>query len=99
MARVWRDVTVEESGLRFHIAALRKALGDGPGGAGYITTAAGLPHANLPTRLARMVGRADDVRMLSAQMNAARFSEDQGGWVHIFRTKPIGLYARDAPRP
>ena len=41
MAEVWPDVTVEEGSLRFHIAELRKALGDGKGGARYITTLAG----------------------------------------------------------
>src|SRR5258705_5704034 len=41
MAKVWPDVVVEEGSLRFHIAALRKALGDGKGGARYITTLAG----------------------------------------------------------
>jgi DNA-binding winged helix-turn-helix (wHTH) protein len=41
VAQVWPDVVVEEGSLRFHIAALRKALGDGEGGARYITTAAG----------------------------------------------------------
>ena len=30
-AQVWPDVIVEEGSLRFHIAALRKALGDGEG--------------------------------------------------------------------
>jgi DNA-binding winged helix-turn-helix (wHTH) protein len=41
MARVWPDVTVEEGNLRFHIAALRKALEDGQSGAKYVTTIAG----------------------------------------------------------
>jgi predicted ATPase/DNA-binding winged helix-turn-helix (wHTH) protein len=41
LARVWPDVTVEEGSLRFHIAGLRKALGDGRDGARYITTHAG----------------------------------------------------------
>jgi hypothetical protein len=31
------------------------------------------PHVNLPSRLSRMVGRADDVRLVSARMAAARF--------------------------
>ena len=82
LAKVWPDVTVEESSLRFHVAGLRKALGDGKHGARYITTLAGrgycfvapvsrssnrgpavaadtpnFPHANLPSRLIRMVGR------------------------------------------
>ena len=41
MDRVWPGVTVEEGSLRFHIANLRKALGDGKDGARYITTASG----------------------------------------------------------
>lgn len=41
MAEVWPDVTVGESSLRFHVAGLRKALGDGTEGARYISTLAG----------------------------------------------------------
>jgi predicted ATPase/DNA-binding winged helix-turn-helix (wHTH) protein len=41
LARVWPDVAVEEGSLRFHVAGLRKALGDGKDGARYITTASG----------------------------------------------------------
>src|SRR5215468_5093883 len=37
VARVWPDTVVEESGLRVHITALRKALGDGKNGARYVT--------------------------------------------------------------
>lgn len=100
MSRVWPDVTVDEGSLRFHMAGLRKALGDGKDGARYITTLAGrgycfvapvsrgsaprdvapaadaaihFPHANLPGRLSRMVGRDDDVHKLSAQLTASRF--------------------------
>ncbi|MGE0006278.1 MAG: winged helix-turn-helix domain-containing protein [Parvibaculaceae bacterium] len=98
LARVWPDVTVEEGSLRFHIANLRKALGDGRDGARYIATLAGrgycfvapvsrsdghddaqgeiaasYPHANLPSRLSRMVGRTDDIAALSAQLAATRF--------------------------
>ena len=36
LARVWTDVTVDESTLRVHIAGLRKALGDGRDGARYV---------------------------------------------------------------
>src|SRR3954468_21932023 len=98
MSRVWPDVTVEEGSLRFHMASLRKALGDGKDGARYIATLAGrgycfvapvsqpnggrdgariaasnFPHANLPTRLSRMVGRDADVLNLSAELTASRF--------------------------
>src|SRR5262249_5792384 len=91
-------VTVEESSLRFHMAGLRKALGDGKNGARYISTLAGrgycfvaplsrssdrgnghaapaaaFPHINLPSRITRMVGRADDVLAVSVQLVAARF--------------------------
>jgi DNA-binding winged helix-turn-helix (wHTH) protein len=41
LSRVWPDVTVEESSLRFQIASLRKALGDGKDGARYIATLPG----------------------------------------------------------
>lgn len=98
LSRVWPDVTVEESSLRFHMAGLRKALGDGKDGARYVTTLAGrgycfvapvvrpgneaeastsfateFPHANLPGRLAHMVGRDEDVLRISNHLIAARF--------------------------
>src|SRR5712664_2219382 len=41
MARVWPDSTVDEGSLRVHVAALRKALGDGESGARYLTTLTG----------------------------------------------------------
>jgi DNA-binding winged helix-turn-helix (wHTH) protein len=41
LARVWPNVTVEEGSLRFHMAGLRKALGDGKDGARYIETLTG----------------------------------------------------------
>src|SRR5215813_6944378 len=40
-ARVWPDTTVEESGLRVHITALRKALRDGKNGARYVANVPG----------------------------------------------------------
>jgi DNA-binding winged helix-turn-helix (wHTH) protein len=41
LAQVWPDTTVDEGSLRFQVASLRRALGDGEGGARYITTVAG----------------------------------------------------------
>jgi predicted ATPase/DNA-binding winged helix-turn-helix (wHTH) protein len=41
VARVWPGLTVEEPCLRFHIAALRKALGDGSDGVRYVLTLTG----------------------------------------------------------
>src|SRR5580704_5424261 len=41
ISRVWPDVTVEDANLRFHIAALRKALGDGRDGSRYVSNVVG----------------------------------------------------------
>jgi predicted ATPase/DNA-binding winged helix-turn-helix (wHTH) protein len=41
ISTVWPDVTVEDANLRAHIAALRKALGDGRDGARYISNISG----------------------------------------------------------
>jgi predicted ATPase/DNA-binding winged helix-turn-helix (wHTH) protein len=41
IAQVWPDITVDEGSLRFHVAALRKVLGDGQGGARYLSTLPG----------------------------------------------------------
>jgi signal transduction histidine kinase len=41
LARVWPDLVVDEGSLRFHIAALRKVLGDGESGARYVANVAG----------------------------------------------------------
>ncbi|MCW5686990.1 MAG: winged helix-turn-helix domain-containing protein [Pseudolabrys sp.] len=41
MARVWPDLTVDESNLRFQMTALRKALGETQSGERYITTVSG----------------------------------------------------------
>jgi predicted ATPase/DNA-binding winged helix-turn-helix (wHTH) protein len=98
IARVWPDVTVDEGSLRFHIAALRRALGDGEAGAKYISNVPGrgycfaaavsrsksfeaapaagpVPNltSRLPAPLARMVGRDDTVRTISARLIADRF--------------------------
>jgi predicted ATPase/DNA-binding winged helix-turn-helix (wHTH) protein len=39
--QVWTDTTVGEATLRFHVSALRRALGDGQGGARYVTNVPG----------------------------------------------------------
>jgi len=41
VARVWPNIFVDDTTLRVHIAALRKALGDGQGGARYIVNVTG----------------------------------------------------------
>jgi predicted ATPase/DNA-binding winged helix-turn-helix (wHTH) protein len=39
--RVWSNVTVDDSNLRYHVAALRRALGDGQDGARYVINVPG----------------------------------------------------------
>jgi len=58
MAEVWPDVTVGESSLRFHVAGLRKALGDGTGGARYISTLAGRGYCFVAP-ISRTTGESD----------------------------------------
>jgi predicted ATPase/DNA-binding winged helix-turn-helix (wHTH) protein len=45
MKRVWPDIIVEEGSVRFHMACLRKLLGDGENGARYISTQVGVGYA------------------------------------------------------
>jgi predicted ATPase/DNA-binding winged helix-turn-helix (wHTH) protein len=64
MAEVWPDVVVEEGSLRFHVAILRKALGDGRGGNRYIATLAGRGYSFVAP-LSRW-GESADARMVAA---------------------------------
>ena len=68
ISRVWPDVTVEEGSLRFHIAGLRKALGDGENGARYITTLAGRGYCFVAP-----ISRSNDGRQAVAAAAAAGF--------------------------
>lgn len=45
LQRVWSDVVVEDGSLRFHMAGLRKLLGDGVDGARYVATQVGVGYA------------------------------------------------------
>lgn len=45
LKRVWSDVVVEDGSLRWHMASLRKLLGDGVDGARYIATQVGVGYA------------------------------------------------------
>jgi DNA-binding winged helix-turn-helix (wHTH) protein len=55
MDHVWSDVTVEEGSLRVHVAAIRKALGDGQYGNRYIANIKGRGYSFVGT-----VVRLDD---------------------------------------
>lgn len=45
LAEVWPDIIVEDGSLRFHMANLRRTLGDGVDGARYIATQVGVGYA------------------------------------------------------
>src|SRR5450755_388130 len=67
LAQVWPDVTVEEGSLRFHVANLRKALGDGKDGARYITTMPGRGYCFVaPISRSSDRGRVRQVRVVAA---------------------------------
>ncbi|MCW6531982.1 winged helix-turn-helix domain-containing protein [Sphingomonas sp. MMSM20] len=59
LKRVWSDVVVEDGSLRFHMAGLRKLLGDGEEGARYIATQVGVGYAFVaPIKWLDMAGEA-----------------------------------------
>ena len=64
MARVWPRTVVEESNLKVHVAALRRALGDGRPGHRYVVT--------VPGRGYRFVARVELSEPASSAMKRAR---------------------------
>jgi predicted ATPase/DNA-binding winged helix-turn-helix (wHTH) protein len=81
MTSVWPDVTVEEGSLRFHIANLRKALGDGKDGARYITTESGRGYCFVAP-----VSRSDEPPQKAAKT----------GFRHAnLPARPLGMFGRD----
>ena len=76
MARVWPDVTVEEGSLRFHIASLRQALGDGKDGARYITTLAGRGYCFVAP-ISRSIDRANGHAMTAAAVPGVNYLPGQ----------------------
>lgn len=82
LARVWPDVTVEEGSLRFHVAGLRKALGDGKDGARYIETLTGRGYC-----FVALVTRSSD--RVEARAPTAEFRHAN------LPARPIGMVGRD----
>jgi DNA-binding winged helix-turn-helix (wHTH) protein len=64
MDHVWPDVTVEEGSIRVHMAAIRKALGDGKFGSRYIATVRGRGYAFVGTVIA-LTGPASRLELLT----------------------------------
>jgi predicted ATPase/DNA-binding winged helix-turn-helix (wHTH) protein len=59
LERVWPNIFVEEGNLRVHVAALRRALGDGQGGKRYINNIAGRGYSFVPPVNRATPGRED----------------------------------------
>src|ERR1700688_595209 len=73
---VWSDVTVEEGSLRVHVAAIRKALGDGQFGNRYIANINGKGYSFVGTvvRLedGKDSGHDADARLIAAFIQALK---------------------------
>jgi predicted ATPase/DNA-binding winged helix-turn-helix (wHTH) protein len=79
IARVWPDTIVDESNLKVHIAALRKALGDGRNGKRYVI--------NIPGRGYRFVGSISKLEQTeSATSSEAAFAHRYNLRAPIHRT-------------
>ena len=80
MDHVWSDVTVEEGTLRVHVAAIRKALGDGQFGNRYIANIRGRGYSFVGTVVpfgAGTMGRKAVLSEVSHRLRQERF--DPGG--------------------
>ncbi|MFD1951532.1 ATP-binding protein [Sphingomonas arantia] len=73
VARVWAGVTVEETSLRVHIAAIRKALRDGHDGARFIANVPGRGYSFVGTLQTSLSGSTEPAGVLSIpEANKAR---------------------------
>lgn len=67
MSRVWRGIVIGPGAVRVHINTLRKALGDGRGGARYVSNVSGLGYCFVaPIRLASPLEHADGLPQVQA---------------------------------
>ena len=94
LSRVWPDSVVEDINLRVHIAALRRALGEGfivnlPGqGYSFVAPvlcegqAAAVPTNNLPARLNPIIGRDEELAALALLLAQRRL---------VTLTGPVGV--------
>jgi predicted ATPase/DNA-binding winged helix-turn-helix (wHTH) protein len=92
MARAWPNMIVEEGNLKVNMAALRRALGDGPDAAKYITTVTGRGY-----RFIAPVQTSESAGLALASMAAAAGSHTLPiGTMHIFgRADAIDSIRRD----
>jgi DNA-binding winged helix-turn-helix (wHTH) protein len=100
MDHIWSDVTVEEGSLRVHVAAIRKALGDGQFGNRYIANIKGRGYSFVGT-VAVAAGHDADVRLIAALVHALKaLRVDPSGtvWVMV-STIPVDSTSSDTTCP
>lgn len=96
MATVWPETVVEESNLKVHVAALRRALDDLPASARYIATVTGRGYrfvAPVMTREPRQGGLGDPVD-LGGPGGLGGLDADEGPHGDVDRVSVSELYRR-----
>ena len=91
LKKVWPDVVVEDGSLRFHMAGLRKLLGDGEEGARYIATQVGVGYA--------FVAPVEHALVAPPMPEAAGDHgglDDKGDASRLLPTRPARLVGREA---
>jgi len=63
LAQIWPNVTVDDSSLRFHVATLRKTLGDGQEGARYLATLSGRGYCFVASVSRSSISRQETVKI------------------------------------
>ena len=95
LERVWRDVTVDENTLRFHVKNLRRALGDTPQNPHYVTNVSGRGYCFAGP--VRPGGRADGSGSSGAALNARSNLPTRTNAI-VGRTDNIETITRDLAR-
>jgi predicted ATPase/DNA-binding winged helix-turn-helix (wHTH) protein len=92
MARAWPNIIVDESNLKVNMAALRRAIGDGPGASQYIATVTGRGYRFI----ARVQTNGSAGLSVPASAVAGRSHNLPTGTTRIFgRAEAIDLICRD----
>jgi hypothetical protein len=81
--RVWADVTVDESSLRFHVATLHKALGEGQSGTRYVK--------NVPGRGYCL---AAPVSLIAWGSEPSNIDQGAGQWANLSPHRPLPCLRR-----
>jgi DNA-binding winged helix-turn-helix (wHTH) protein len=104
IARVWPGMVVEEGSLRFHMVAVRKALGDGEDGKRYIVNTANLGYTFVasvthPERLSQDVNALLDqhIDRIGRQIAELRALQDELSRLRQRASEPCNVCAKLRP--